>query len=311
MSRFNALPLRTRLLGIVSQPMDFLPKAPDFLLKAVQKAGIHPLIERAVLGKALPLPKIRQQQVDTPHGPVDVRLYYPSQADNLPVILFFHAGGWVIGNLETHDVMCRRLATMSGALVISVDYHLAPWVKFPVPVEQGEAVLAWLRRDAVSLGADPLRVMVMGDSAGGNLSAVLARKHPNALKAQVLIYPATDGDFRSLSTDENRHAPILSKRLMTFFYDCYARTEEDKRHPDFSPLLAHDLTGLPPCLIITAEFDVLRDDGFAYAQRLQAAGVKVQHEHYPDIHGFLSFPTLCASGEEAFGAIGGFVGKVL
>jgi acetyl esterase len=184
-------------------------------------------------------------------------------------------------------------------------------VKFPVPVEQGEAVLAWLRRDAVSLGADPLRVMVMGDSAGGNLSAVLARKHPQALKAQVLVYPATDGDFRAFSADENSAAPILSKRLMQFFYDCYARTEEDKRHPDFSPLLARDLTGLPPCLIITAEYDVLRDDGFAYAQRLQAAGVTVQHEHYADIHGFLSFPTLCASGDEAFAAIGRFVGKVL
>lgn len=311
MSRFNALPLRTRLLGLFSQPMDFLPQAPAFLLKAVQNTRIHPLVERAVLGESLPLPKIRQQQVDTPHGPVDVRMYYPSLNDNLPVILFFHAGGWVIGNLETHDVMCRRLARMTDALVVSVDYHLSPWVKFPVPVEQGEAVLAWLRHDAVSLGADPLRVMVMGDSAGGNLSAVMSRKHPNAIKAQVLVYPATDGDFRAHSTVENRNAPILSSKLMQFFYSCYARSEEDKQHPDFSPLLAPDLTGLPPALIITAEYDVLRDDGFAYAQKLQSAGVKVRHEHYPDIHGFLSFPTLCASGEEAWRAIGAFIRETL
>lgn len=311
MSRFSALPLRTRLLGQLSLPMDWLPHAPEAVLRAVQRTGIHPVIERLMFGKSQPLPKIAQRQVDTAQGPVDVRLYYPSLADNLPVILFFHAGGWVIGNLETHDVLCRRLAAMTGALVLAVDYHLSPWVKFPVPVRQGEAVLAWLQREAAALHADASRVLVMGDSAGGNLSAVLARRHAQELKGQVLIYPATDGHFRAASADENRKAPILSKRLMQFFYNCYARTDADRDDPDFSPLLAPDLTGLPPCLLITAEYDVLRDDGFAYAQRLQAAGVRVRHEHYPDVHGFLSFPSLCASGPQAFAQIGRFITQVL
>ena len=299
MSRFKHLPLRTRVLGALSKPMDFLPKAPAGVLKAVQRAGIHPLIEKAVLGAPQALPKVVQETVDTGAGRVDVRLYYPITDAVLPVVMFMHAGGWVIGNLASHDAFCRRIAHATGALVIAVDYHLAPWAKFPTPVRQGEGVFAWIQREHARLNADPERIVVMGDSAGGNLSAVLAQKFPDRLKGQILIYPVIDGAFNAPSVEENKDAPILSKKLMGWFFDCYQRTPVDRDDPEFSPIRAKDLRGLPPCLIITADYDVLRDDGFAYANALRDAGVSVRHVHYPDVHGFISFPTLCANSVEA------------
>lgn len=307
MSRYNALPLRTRLVGFISQQMDYLPHAPEFVLKSIQQVRIHPWVERVLFGQSLPMARVQQQTVPTVQGGVDVRLYYPQTNADLPVIVFFHAGGWVIGNLETHDVLCRRLANDNQALVVSVDYHLAPWVKFPVPVEQGEAVIRWIIREAKTLQADTSRMVVMGDSAGGNLSAVLARKFRDQLVAQVLVYPVTDGQLATQSAEENHNAPILSRSLMQFFMDCYARHDSDKHDADFSPLQATDLAGLPPALVITAEYDVLRDDGFAYAERLRAAGVEVDHEHYADIHGFMSLPTLCKHSEQAFQAVEKFL----
>jgi acetyl esterase len=307
MSKYQALPLRTRLLAKMAAPSDYLAKAPDAVLKAFQKAGVHPLIGKYLFGQSETMARIIEQKIPCQVGDVTVRCYYPVLDVDLPVILFFHAGGWVIGNLETHDTLCRRMAKLTGCLVIAVDYALAPWVKYPVPVQQGEAVLHWIKTQASVIHADSSKIIVMGDSAGGNLSAVLARKHRQDVLAQVLIYPVLDATLTSQSVAQYPDAPILSKHMMQFFVDCYIRTQADKYEQDVSPLFATDFNHLPPCLMITGEFDILREDGFAYVQKLKAAGNQTQHEHYPDIHGFLSLPHLCASTQEATQAIVKFV----
>lgn len=308
MSKYQALPLRTRLFAKLTASSDLLADAPDAFLKAFQRAGVHPFLGRGLFGKSETMAAVEEQRVPCAAGDVTIRSYYPVLADSLPVILFFHAGGWVIGNLETHDALCRRIAKLTGCLVVAVDYALAPWVKYPVPVQQAEAVLAWLQQGN-AIHADTSRMLVMGDSAGGNLSAVLARKHRQAFKGQVLVYPVLDATLTSDSVRQYPDAPVLSKKMMQFFVDCYIRTPADKYEEDVSPLFAADFANLPPCLMITGEFDILREDGFAYIRKLKAAGNATRHEHYPDIHGFLSMPHLCASTETAMAAIVEFVGE--
>lgn len=307
MSKYQALPLKTRLLGALAAPSEYLAHAPDAFLKAFQRAGVNPFLGRVLFGKPEAMTRVVQHQVPCHVGDVTVRCYYPSLAHDLPVILFFHAGGWVIGNLETHDTLCRRIAKQTECLVIAVDYALAPWVKFPVPVIQCETVLEWLLINAADLQANAQKLIVMGDSAGGNFSAVLARKYRQHILAQVLIYPILDATLTSQSVAQYPDAPVLSKKTVQFFVDCYVRNEADKFDEKVSPLFAADFDNLPPCLMITGEFDILREDGFAYVQKLKAAGNSTQHEHYPDIHGFISMPYLCASTQEATQAVVKFV----
>lgn len=307
MSKYHALPLRTRLLAKLAAPSEYLAKAPDFVLKAFQKTKVNPVVGKWLFGEYEDMARIVEQNIACEAGDVKVRCYYPVLDTNLPVIVFFHAGGWVIGNLETHDALCRRMAKLTGCLVVSVDYALAPWVKFPVPVLQGEAVLQWVLAQGVAIYANAHKVIVMGDSAGGNLSAVLARKYKKQLLAQVLIYPVVDAMLSSESVKQYPDAPVLSAKMMQFFVDCYVRNDADKVDEQVSPLLASDFKDLPPSLIITGEFDILRDEGFAYARKLRDAGNLVQHEHYPDIHGFISLPHLCASTQEATQAVVKFV----
>lgn len=307
MSKYQALPLKTRLLAAIVAPTEYLAHAPDAVLKAFQRAGVHPVLGRMLFGKNETMARVVQHQVPCEVGDVTVRCYYPNINTDLPVILFFHAGGWVIGNLETHDTLCRRIAKQSECLVISVDYSLAPWVKFPVPVVQCEAVLNWVIAHAAYLHANSQKIMVMGDSAGGNLSAVLAHKYRQQLIGQILVYPVLDATLSSDSVKQYPDAPILSHKMMRFFVDCYIRHAADRYHEQISPLFSTDFANLPPCLMITGEFDILREDGFAYVQKLKAAGNHTQHEHYPDIHGFLSLPYLCNSTYEAMAAVVKFV----
>ena len=306
MSKYQALPMRTRLLAHVTAASDLLAHAPDRFLKAFQKAGVPPVLGRPLFGKSEVMARVEEQRIPCAAGDVTIRSYYPLLNQDLPVILFCHAGGWVIGNLETHDALCRRIAKQTGCLVVAVDYSLAPWVKFPVPVQQVEAVLQWLLAHGAA-HADISRLLVMGDSAGGNLAAVMARKYRQHIKGQVLVYPVLDATLTSDSVRQFPDAPILSKKMMQFFVDCYIRSAVDKYHEDVSPLFATDFANLPPCLMITGEFDILREDGFAYIHKLKHAGNETQHAHYPDIHGFLSMPYLCASTHDAMAKIVEFV----
>jgi acetyl esterase len=247
---------------------------------------------------------VKDLEVPGPAGQVPVRVYRPSEQPDLPVLVYFHGGGWAICSIETHDVTCRELANGAGCVVVSVGYRLAPEHRFPAAPEDCYAALGWAARHAASLGGDPGRIAVGGDSAGGNLAAVVAllareRGGPR-LRHQLLVYPVTDHAFDTSSYRENAEGPLLTQEMMRGFWDLYLAREEDGRHPHASPLRAQDLSGLPPAHVITAEYDPLRDEGEAYARRLAAAGVPVVQRRYDGmIHGFFGFTAMIDRAGEA------------
>ena len=230
-----------------------------------------------------------------PHGDVPVRVYVPvtDDAGPLPVSMWFHGGGWVIGSVATNDATCRALANAAGAIVVSVDYRLAPEHKFPIPFDDSYAATVWAAENAASLGGDPSRLAVAGASAGGNLSATIALRARDengpALAHQSLIYPVTDRDYSRPSYAENGEGYGLSYASMLWFWDCYLSSEADASNPYVVPMLAEDLSGLPPAFVLTCEYDPLRDEGEAYAERLRAAGVPTKHSRYDGmIHAFFN-----------------------
>ncbi len=243
--------------------------------------------------------------VPAPTGDIPVRVYRPRGADDgLPILLYCHGGGWVIGNLDTHDHACRELCVGAGCLVVSVDYRLAPEAKFPAAVHDSWAALQWVAANAEDLGGDPARIAVGGDSAGGNLAAVmslLARDNGGPqLVFQLLVYPAVDMDFSRPSIEENADGYVLTRDHMTWFRGHYLRSDADRADFRASPLLAPDHGGLPPALVITAEFDPLRDEGRAYAEALRAAGVPAALSNYEgQVHVFLQLSPILDGGRKA------------
>jgi acetyl esterase len=206
-------------------------------------------------------------------------------------VLFFHGGGWVMGSIETHDALCHALTNLSGCLFISVDYRLAPEHRFPAAPVDAYAATCWAAESARSLRADPRRIALCGDSAGGNLAAVtalMARDHRGPeISCQVLVYPVTDCRLDTPSHRESSEGYLLTRELMLWFWNHYVEGEDAARHPHASPLRAGDLAGLPEALVLTAEYDPLRDEGEAYARRLKEAGVPVTlHRLEGLIHGF-------------------------
>jgi len=240
--------------------------------------------------------EVRELTAEGPHGTIPVRLYRPlgSPADAaLPVLVYFHGGGWVIGDLDTHDVLCRSLANGAGCAVASVDYRMGPEHRFPAAVDDVLAATRWVHRQAASLGLDAGRLAVGGDSAGGNLAAVAAIAARDAgdlpIAFQLLIYPATDQRRGHPSHEANGQGLLLTRDTMAYFHDHYI---DDQRHDlDWraSPLLHTDLAGLPPALVLTAGYDPLRDEGLAYAEALTAAGNRAAYVCFErQIHGFIT-----------------------
>ncbi|MFC1438580.1 alpha/beta hydrolase [Streptacidiphilus sp. N1-10] len=250
----------------------------------------------ALLGEPEPVAAVENRRIVTTAGPIPVRIYTPGGTGPFPVLVYFHGGGFVMGDLDTHDGLCRGLTNGATCVVVSVDYPLAPEHRFPAAPEACLAATEWVAEHAGDLGADPARIAVGGDSAGGNLAAVVARlAHDNggpALVLQLLIYP--DLDFRrtshSIQAFAGRYGNV-SRAAQHWFMDHYLTDGQQKLDPRVSPLLAPDLTGLPPALIITAEFDALRDEGEEYGQRLEKAGVPAAVSRYPGmIHEFVRHP---------------------
>jgi acetyl esterase len=275
-------------------------------MPAMQLAPPTPGMTAAMLRAALrelPLPVVtpppihatRNITVPGPAGPLSVRLYYPSAPSGQPLILFFHGGGFVLGDLETHDPLCRALAIESAAVVASVDYRLAPECRFPGPLEDCYAALCALARPGREYGVDCSRLAVCGDSAGGNLAAAVSllvrdRGGPR-LRHQALVYPVLDAACDTLSMHELSVGYMLSRAVMQWYWNCYLSQAADAANSLASPLRAESLAGLPPATVVTAEFDPLRDEGERYVERLRSAGVPVAGRRYLGmIHGFASMP---------------------
>jgi acetyl esterase len=258
-----------------------------------------------------------------PGGEIRFRKYVPLSsvggvtAGNLPTLIYYHGGGFVIGTIETHDSTCRRLANKSRCQVISIAYRLAPEHPFPAPTDDAVAAFRHIRDNAASFGADPGRLAVGGDSAGGALAAVVCQAMRDAQEAgpafQMLIYPATDSSKESGSRKAFAEGYFLTKNLMDWFWKAYVPAGTDLADLRLSPLLAKSFEGLPPAFVLTAGFDPLRDEGRAYADRLIDAGVKTTYVNYPGtIHGFFSMTRFLAQGlranDEAAAVLGAHFG---
>jgi acetyl esterase len=246
----------------------------------------------AALGPVEEVPAVADHRVPVDGGEITVRLYAPAGVGPHPVLVFYHGGGWVIGDLYTHDGLCRSIVNAAGCAMASVDYRLAPEFKFPVAVDDSYAALKWVAANGARLGLDTARLAVGGDSAGGNLAAVMALlardRHGPRILLQVLVYPVTNYDFGTKSYTENATGYILTTEDMRWFWRHYLSREGQGQEMTASPIRAKSLADLPPALVMTAGCDPLRDEGEAYAARLRDAGVPVTLTQYPGMfHGFL------------------------
>ena len=260
-------------------------------------------------GEPEPLPGVEDRSIAGPAGEIRIRIYTPDTPSPRPALVYFHGGGWVVCDLDTHDVVCRAIARESGATVVAVDYRLAPEHPFPAAVVDCYAATQWVAANAAALGVDSGRIAVGGDSAGGNLAAVISLKSRDEagprLALQVMVYPVTDlSSFDTGSYREFAEGYFLTASEMAWFRDHYLARREDALSPQASPLLAKDLQGLPPALVITAECDPLRDEGEAYAKRLEEAGVPVRCTRYAGmVHPFFSLVGGVRQSKEAIAEV--------
>ncbi|GGL58968.1 alpha/beta hydrolase [Halocalculus aciditolerans] len=239
---------------------------------------------------------------------VSVRLYRDTAETPVPVLVFYHGGGWTLGTLDSIDGVCRRLAARTGCLVASVDYRLAPEHPFPTPLDDAYAALEWVAENADAFGGDGSRLAVAGTSAGGNLAAAVARRSARedgpTVDRQLLLYPMVSTDLDRASYVENADGPLLTRADVAWFWEQYLRSPVDAANPYADLLAAPDYAGLPPATVVTAGADPLRDEGIAYADALVDAGVDVTHRHYPEMaHGFLSLTDDVTIADDALDAV--------
>jgi acetyl esterase len=279
-------------------------EGPAFVEMSPDEARAAYVEMAAMQGEPEEVASVADRAVPGPVGAVPIRVYRPDLNATLPVFIYYHGGGWEVGDLDSHDPLCRQIANAAGCAVVAVDYRLAPENKYPAAAEDAYAVAAWLAKEGATLGLDGDRIAVGGDSAGGNLAAVVplmarARQGPT-IAAQILVYPITNHRFDTPSYREHGQGFILAAELMQQFWRCYLADETDGEQPYASPLRAPDLGGLPRALVMTAGFDVLRDEGEAYGERLRAAGVDTTIHRYDGMmHGFLQFGSVIPEAHDA------------
>ncbi len=274
--------------------------------RAENRAGVP-----VVCGPPLPMARVESVEIPGPAGRIPARLYVAPGAPSAPqpLLVYYHGGGWVIGDLETHDGLCRFLAEHSGCRVLSVDYRLAPEDPFPAPVEDAVAAFRWAAEHAGELGADPARIAVGGDSAGGNLAAATClqtRGEGPRPAMQLLLYPVTDAVGGQGSRDTFAKGFLLTRDDMDWFEGHYIPDGCDEGDPRISMMRAPDVSNLPPAYVATAGFDPLRDEGEVYASRMREAGVKVALQRHPGlIHGFANLTAICPSARTAMLEVAG------
>jgi acetyl esterase len=297
--------------------MNAAPGPPAHEIPVSQARAAHDRETEIMSGPGEEVAEVRQVEAPGPGGPVPIRVFRPLGAGEgpLPLVVYLHGGGWVIGSLDGFDPLCRALANRSGALVASVDYRLAPEHPFPAAPEDARAAVRWLHEEAAALGADPDRVAIAGDSAGGNLATVTARRLRDEggppLRFQALVYPVTDSALNTPSYREKSDGFGLSAASMARYWRLYL-DGADGRHPDASPLRAGELAGLPPAFVLTVQDDVLRDEGEAYARALERAGVRVTLRRYDGpIHGFFRWLAKASVSRRAVDEVAGALREAL
>jgi acetyl esterase/lipase len=260
-------------------------------------------------GEADAVARVEDRKIPGRAGEIPVRIYAPEGDGPFPGVVFLHGGGWVIGGLETHDDVCRAICRRAGAVVVAVDYRLAPEHPFPAALEDSLDATAWVADNAAALGIDPEKLVIAGDSAGGAIATIVAAQTRDAgrpaLALQVLVYPVTDlSSFATASHREFADDHFLTRALMEWFANAYLPDTVDRTRPDVSPAFLADLSGLPPALVITAECDPLCDEGEAYARRMRESGVDVTLTRYAGmIHPFLHFTGVTQNTEKALDEI--------
>ena len=293
----------------------FPPDGPDW--RTLGPAGFRQALrETQEPDPPYPLARVEEVTVAGAAGPMQARLYADSNAKNLPCILYIHGGGWVICDLDSHDLLARGLAKHSGCAVLSIDYRLAPEHHFPAGLLDCRAALLWLRDRGATLGLDGSRIAVAGDSAGGNLAGALCLlmrdEAPKLIRHQTLIYPVTDCDFERPSYRDFADDYGLTRDEMIWFWKHYCAKPEDATNPLVALLRAPDLRHLPPATVTSAEFDVLRDEAEAYAEKLRAAGNHVTlHRVDGTCHGYAHLLTTVPQADETAELLGGILRKAL
>ncbi len=300
LNKFNAPPIETLDYGNARATPTFKNAVEEMASKSATTRAMN------VAMPAMPEPveKIDNILIPTRDGEVLARVYYPSDDANLPVIVYFHGGGWVIANLDVYEPSCRALCNAAEAIIVSVNYRQSPEAKYPAAVNDAYDAAQWILQNAAQIGGDAARVAIAGESAGGNLATVTCLqakdKGGKMPVAQLLVYPVTDTSMSQPSYAENQETVPLHTSMMPWFWNYYLENDAQKSDKYVAPLMADDLSGLPPAIVITAEFDPLRDEGEQYAQKLAVAGVSVKAQRFDGVtHEFFGLAGAVSKAKDA------------